>query len=163
MLCVPAHELRQQPRIGENRQSRGDASRQCEVHHTPEEARNVAARVRRKREDERRHADGECADVGDMAGQVWEWDLRQHHAERDQRGIYGFDEEQAGHAFHVGHDLASTCHHIGQMREFRIDEHHLCDGFGGGCRVAHRDAQVGLLDGERVVHAVAGHRHDMIA
>mgnify|MGYP007098962927 CR=1 FL=1 len=38
MLCVPAHELRQQPRIGENRQSRGDASRQCEVHHAPEEA-----------------------------------------------------------------------------------------------------------------------------
>ena len=82
-----------------------------------------------------------------MARQVWVWDLRQHYTERDQRGVHGFDEEQAGHALHIGHDLTASCHDVRQVRELRIHQHHLGHGLGGGRRIAHGDAEVRLLDG----------------
>ena len=97
-----------------------------------------------------------------MARQVWVWDLRQHYAERDQRGVHGFDEEQAGHALHIGHDLTAPRHDVRQVRELRIHQHHLGHGLGGGRRIAHGDAEVSLLDGERVVDAVAGHSHHVV-
>ena len=82
-----------------------------------------------------------------MARQVWVWDLRQHYAERDQRGVHGFDEEQAGHALHIGHDLTAPRHDVRQVRELGIHQHHLGHGLGGGRRIAHGDAEVRLLDG----------------
>ena len=82
-----------------------------------------------------------------MARQVWVWDLRQHYTERDQRGVHGFDEEQAGHALHIGHDLTAPRHDVRQVRELGIHQHHLGHGLGGGRRIAHGDAEVRLLDG----------------
>ena len=48
------------------------------------------------------------------------------------------------------------------MRELGIHQHHLGHGLGGGRRIAHGDAEVRLLDGERVVDAVAGHGNHVV-
>ena len=97
-----------------------------------------------------------------MPGQVRERDRGEYHAQRNQRRVDGLDEEQAGDALHVRHDLTAAGHNVGQVRELRIDEHDLCHGFGGGRGVAHRDAEIGLLDGERIVDAVSGHGDHVI-
>ncbi len=45
--------------------------------------------------------------------------------------------------------------------EIVIEEHHLRGFFGRlGALVAHGDADIGLLEGRRIVDAVAGHRND---
>lgn len=114
---VPAHDAGQEPCRQQHGQRGGDAARQREGDHTLQESRNIAAGIGRERQNKRGHTNGKGANVRDVARQVWVRNLGQHHTERNQRRVHGFDEEQAGHAFHVGHDLAASRHHIRQMRE----------------------------------------------
>ena len=80
---IPVHDARQQPCGQQNGQCDCDATRQGEQHHAFEETGDVAACVRCERQDERRNADGQGPQVGDVAWQIRERDLREHHAERD--------------------------------------------------------------------------------
>ena len=51
----------------------------------------------------------------------------------------------------------------GMRREPAVEQHDLRDRARRRRAVAHRDADVGVLQRERVVHAVAGHRDDVPA
>ncbi len=51
---------------------------------------------------------------------------------------------------------------LDDRREVVVGEHHVrCLARHVGADVAHRHADVGALEGGRVVHAVAGHRDDL--
>ena len=148
---------RQDPCRAEHAEGDSRATGHGESQHAPQESRHIAACVGRERENERRNADGEGTHVSDVARQVWEWNASEHHAERNERRIGGLGEEQAGDTLHVRHDLSAAGDDVGQVRELGVHKHDLCDGFRGGCGVAHRDAKVGFLKGERIVDTVAGH------
>ena len=49
----------------------------------------------------------------------------------------------------------------GRCENLPVEQDELGDGLGGLRAVAHGDADVGVLEGERVVDAVAGHRDDV--
>ena len=51
----------------------------------------------------------------------------------------------------------------GMVENFAVEQHELRDRPGGRRAGSHRHADVGDLQRERVVHAVARHRHDVAA
>ena len=101
--------------------------------------------------------DGE--DLHDREGQR---DVEQH--EQDERHELGhIAGEDVGHEpADVVVDRATLFDRVDDAREVVVGEDHVGRLFGDvRAGDAHRDADVGRLQRRRVVHAVAGHRHDM--
>jgi hypothetical protein len=78
-----------------------------------------------------------------------------HDRQHDRVGRLG--KEQTGHPLDVGDDPPAFGHHAGHHREAPVEEHNLRHGASGGCAVAHGDADVGVLESQRVVDAVTRH------
>ena len=110
-------------------------------------------------EHEARDADRQRVDHGELAGQ----DRVAHRAHRGQHGEHRrpcrLGDEQAGDALDVGDHAAPLGDHAGQGGEAVVEQHQLGHRPGGRRARPHGDAEVGVLQRERVVHAVAGHRH----
>ena len=87
--------------------------------------------------------------------------LMTDHRDREQHRVDGLGHEQVRRALDVGHHPPALGHDAGQGRELAVEEHELRDGARRGRARAHRHADVGVLQRQRVVHAVAGHRHDV--
>ena len=96
-----------------------------------------------------------------MPGQIRKWQSGKHNAHGNQHRIDGFYQKQRSDTFHIRHHLTAPGNDIGQVGEFRIDQHHLCHGFCGGSRITHGHTKIGFLEGKCVVHTIAGHRHHM--
>ena len=93
ILHIPLHEYRQQPRRGQNRQSDRHTAGHSKMQHAFQESWNITTRVRSQRKNECRHANRQSTHICDVARQIREWYLRQHHTQRNQCGIHGFHEE----------------------------------------------------------------------
>ena len=94
------------------------------------------------------------------------WEERER--QRERRGRDDRDEahdvlgdEEVGHALDVVDDPPALREHRWQVRELAVEQDQLRHRLGGLRTVVHRDADVGVLDGQRVVDSVAGHRDDM--
>ena len=84
-------------------------------------------------------------------------------AEREEQRVRGLDEEQARDPLDVVDHPPTLGEHRGQRRERAVEQHELGDRSAGLGAARHRDAAVGVLQGEHVVDAVAGHRDDVAA
>ncbi len=73
-------------------------------------------------------------------------------------GVRGLGEEEHRDALDVGDHLTALGDDVGQVRELSVEQDEPRHRLRGGRARVHRDADVGGLDRERVVHAVAGHR-----
>jgi len=67
-------------------------------------------------------------------------------------------DEQVGDALDVGRHPAAFRHDAGQGGERAVEQHQFGDRLGGRGAGAHGDAEVGELERQHVVDAVAGHR-----
>ena len=117
----------------------------------------------RQGDDRGRDTDGQGGDNGQLAGQVGVGDPGQGHHHGNEGRVGGLGQEQGGHALHIGNDPPPLGHHPGQGGEAPVQEHQAGHGLGGGGGVAHGDPQVGVLEGQGVVDAVAGHGHHVPA
>mmetsp|Transcript_148863 Transcript_148863/g.478203 ORF Transcript_148863/g.478203 Transcript_148863/m.478203 type:complete len:598 (+) Transcript_148863:919-2712(+) len=105
---------------------------------------------------------------GDVVEQSEEDDVQSRHGvvvRIDHDGEHADDLDGRGDAVeHVGaeprEDPARLDHGVVDHREARRGEDHVRSRAGGLGGVVHGDADLGLREGRRVVHAVAGHAHD---
>ena len=82
------------------------------------------------------------------------------HQERDELADVG-GEVVADEAAHVVVDGAALLYGRDDRREVVVEQDEVGGLLGDVGAAAHRDADVGVLEGRRVVHAVAGHGHDL--
>ena len=155
--------IRRHAAVEREHQRDDDAGRDREAQRAPQEARHVAAAIRHEGEEERGDADREAVDHRQLARQ--ERERQQHHAEehRECGGVGGLREEEHRDALDVRDDLATLGDDAGQLREPAVEQHDARDRLGRGRSRVHRDADVGLLDRQRVVDAVARHRDRVAA
>ena len=92
-----------------------------------------------------------------MPRQERERERRDAHRQRQEHGVDGLRDVQAGCALDVAQHPAPLRHHLGQRLEVRVEEHQLRDRTRGVAPRPHRDAEIRILQRERVVDAVAGH------
>ena len=143
------------------RQADDHAGRDREPQHAPDEPGTDRVVAGLERQHEPGDADRQRVDHGEVAGTqrvLGEQDAGQHG---EHGGPHGLGEEQAGDPFDVGDDPPSLGHDAGQRGEAVVEQHDVTDRLGGRRPGAHGDAEVGVLQGERVVDAVAGHRHHL--
>ncbi len=148
---------------GEGGCSRDDPGGYGEAQDPAEEPCPVPTGVRREREEERRDPDGERADDREVAGEEREGELCHTDRQRQQGDVHGLGEEEVGHPLDVGDDPPSLGHHGRERGEGVVEEDEARHRAGGGRPGSHRHADVGVLQGQDVVHAVAGHRDDVAA
>ncbi len=79
--------------------------------------------------------------------------------QRQEHGVHRLGEEQVGDALDVADHPPALADHVGQRGEAVVEQHDLGHGPRRRTARAHRHADVGVLEGEHVVDAVAGHRH----
>ena len=80
------------------------------------------------------------------------------HRDREQRRVDRLGHEQVRRPLDVGDDATTLGDDTRQRREPAVEQHELRDGPRRRRTGAHGHADVGVLQRERVVHAVAGHR-----
>ena len=85
------------------------------------------------------------------------------HRDREEHRVHRLGDEQVRDALDVGDDAAAFGDDAGHRREAAVEQHDLGDGARRRRAVAHRDADVGVLQRERVVDTVARHRDDVAA
>ena len=124
---------------------------------------HVAASVRHQREEEGGQSDREPVDDRELSRQ--ERERQQHDAEqhRERRGVGGLGEEQHRDALDVRDDLPPLGDDTRELREPAVEQHDPGDRLRRGRARVHGDADVGLLDRQRVVDAVARHRDRVAA
>ena len=148
---------------GEGRRGDDGAGRDGEAQHPAGEPGQVAPGVRREREEEGRNADGQGVDDRQVAGQERVGQQRDADGDGQERRPDRLGDEQVGDAFDVGRDPAAFGDDAGQGGEPAVEQHQVGDRPGRRRARAHGDADVGELEGQHVVDAVAGHRHRVAA
>ena len=106
-------------------------------------------------------ADGERADDREVARQERVPPADDHDRDGEQHRVDGLGDEQVRRALDVGDHAAALGDDARHRRELAVEQHQLRDGTGRRGARAHRHADVGVLQRQRVVHAVAGHGHDV--
>ena len=101
------------------------------------------------------------ADDREVARQVRVRPADHRHRDREQHRVDGLGHEQVRRPLDVGHHPAALGHDAGQGRELALEQHELRDRTRRRRARTHRHADVGVLQRQRVVHAVAGHRDDV--
>ena len=132
-----------------------------EPQHPLQEAGDVAALVGPERQEERRDADGHRRHQGQVPGQERERQGKDRGGDDREQAHHVLRDEQVRDPFHVADHPPAFGDHRWQVGELAVQQHQLGDRLGGLRAVAHRDADVGVLERQRVVDAVAGHRHDV--
>ena len=94
-----------------------------------------------------------------MTGQERVRQARDGHEEHQEERVRVLGHEQARHPFDVADHPATLGQDPGHPGELPVEQHELGGGLGGLGGVAHGHADVGVLEGHGVVHAVAGHGH----
>ena len=111
-----------------------------------------------ERQEERRDADGHRGDQREVPGQERERQHEQGRRDDGDQAHHVLRDEQVGDPLDVADHPAALGQHRRHVRELAVQQHQLGDRLGGLRAVAHRDPDVGVLERERVVDAVAGHR-----
>ena len=88
---------------------------------------------------------------------------RDTNRDREKHRVDRLGDEQVRDALDVCDHPPALGDDAWHVRELVVEKHNLRDGPRRGRAVAHRDADVGVLQRERVVHAVAGHRDHVTA
>ena len=108
-------------------------------------------------------ADGQRAEQREVPGDEGVGQPLTPMTSGQEQRVEGLGQEQVGHPLDVGDDPAALGDHLGEHGEVVVEQHEAGHRPGRGAAGAHGHADVGLLEGERVVDAVAGHGHDVAA
>ena len=85
------------------------------------------------------------------------------HQQRQQRRIHRLGQKQVGNPLDVADHPPALTDDIRECGKSVVQQHDLRHCARCRAASAHRDADVGVLEGQDVVDAVAGHRHGVAA
>ena len=107
---------------------------------------------------------GDHVDPQDLQRRDRQGEAQRDGGEDDQRLAAAGGQRPGDHLHQVVIDRAPFAHRRRDRGEVVVGQHHVRRLLGGfGAFQPHRHAHVGALERGRVVHAVAGHRHDQAA
>ncbi|OIQ74834.1 hypothetical protein GALL_435070 [mine drainage metagenome] len=146
-------------RVGGKRRA-GDeqAAGHGEAQNAPDEAGLCPLVVSFEGQEKGGDADGQRPDQGQVARQEGERDIGDADSKRQEHRIDCFGQEQRCQPFDVADHAAALRDDRRQAREPIVEEDEVRDGAGGPGTGAHRYADVGALQRQDVVDAVAHHR-----
>ena len=87
------------------------------------------------------------------------FDRKDHRQHGDDGRIDRLRQEEIRHALDVAEHPPALANDVRERRELVIEQNDLRDRTGCSGARPHRDPEVGVLEGEDVVDAVARHRH----